>query len=80
MCPSRRTINETLRDVDADGGGKKKRMEFTNEPKGCGCWRAKGSMSDHQPLVIINVTNTLPPSMLEYTVQCKSVLKSDFIL
>lgn len=50
---------------------KKKEREVTNEPKGCGCWRAGGSMSDHQPLDFLppqadNFTNSLTPTMLRY--------------
>lgn len=48
---------------------RKKEGEVRNEPMGCGCWRAEGSMSDDQPLGFSpadSFTNTLPPIMLGY--------------
>lgn len=59
---------------------KKKEGEVRSEPQGCGCWRAEGSMNDHQPLGFLqppadSLTNSLLPIMLSYNVICRFSVK-----
>lgn len=56
---------------------KEKEGEVRNEPKGCGCWRAEGSMSDHQPLGFLQPPATSQTASL---LSCYNVDLSSFDL